>query len=122
MKFRTTLPASLALIFSALLPAIAEPDAPRPKLQIINGSKETIDIFWLKSATERVPNGSVAPGKDTIISTTLGHRFEVVGRDDHAAMTVSSVVPVEALRFDPAGREGVPERSSVREVSATSSA
>ena len=108
MKFRTTLPASLALIFSALMPAIAEPDAPRPKLQIINGSKETIDIFWLKSATERVPNGSVAPGKDTIISTTLGHRFEVVGRDDHAAMTVSSVVPVEALRFDPAGREGVP--------------
>eukprot|EP01041_Mallomonas_annulata_P015800 gene15800-33333_t len=33
----------------------------RPRLQIINGSAQSADIFWLKSDTERVPNGSVAP-------------------------------------------------------------
>lgn len=81
---------------------------PRPRLQIINGSSQTIDILWLKSATERVPNGSVAPGKDTIITTTLGHRFEVVGRDDKTTATVTSEVPVQGYRFDPRGRDGVP--------------
>ena len=47
----------------------------RPRLQIINGSAQPVDIFWLKSETERVPNGSVAPGANTVITTTLGHRF-----------------------------------------------
>jgi hypothetical protein len=69
----------------ALLHAAGVPQPARPKLQFINGSGQTIDIVWLKSDTERVPNGSVAPGKDAIISTTFGHRFEVVGRDGKAA-------------------------------------
>ena len=57
-------------------------DPPRPKLQIINGSSQTVDIYWLKTPAERVPNGSVAPGRDTTIETTLGHRFVLVGRED----------------------------------------
>ena len=80
----------------------------RPKLQIINGSDQTCDIFWLKSTTERVPNGAVKPGSDNIITTTLGHRFEIVGRTDKASVTVTSEVPVQAIRFDPKGRDGVP--------------
>jgi hypothetical protein len=48
---------------------------PRPKLQIINGSSGTIDLFWLKNDSERVPSGSVEPGNDTVIDTSLGHRF-----------------------------------------------
>jgi hypothetical protein len=80
----------------------------RPRLQIINGSSQTVNIFWLKSDTERVSNGSVAPGKNTVITTTLGHRFEVVGRDDKAAATVTSKVPVQGFRFDPQARSGVP--------------
>jgi len=35
--------------------------APRPRLQVINGSTQPVDVFWLKSETERVPNGTVAP-------------------------------------------------------------
>ena len=108
MKLCTTFLACLSLLFIALTSALAAPDAPRPRLQIINGSSEAIDIFWLKSDSERVPHGSVASGKETIITTTLGHRFEVVGRDDKVAMTVSSLVPVQAVRFDPQGKEGVP--------------
>ena len=81
---------------------------PRPKLQIINGSTESIDLFWLKTDTERVPNVTVAPGEDTVITTTQGHRFEIVGRDDHTTARVTNQVPVQAFRFDPRGREGVP--------------
>jgi hypothetical protein len=80
----------------------------RPQLQIINGSSQSLDIFWLKSDTERVPNGSVAPGKNTVITTTLGHRFEVVGRDDQTTATVTSEVLVQGFRFDPPNKDGVP--------------
>ncbi len=71
----------------------------RPRLQIINGSSEPIDIFWLKSETERVPNGSLAPGKNTIITTTIGHRFALVGRETQSEETVTSEVPVQGFRF-----------------------
>ncbi|MBI3880849.1 MAG: zinc-dependent peptidase [Verrucomicrobia bacterium] len=85
-----------AIFLPALCPAA---ESPRPKLQIINGSAQPVDIFWLKSDTERVPNGSLAPGKDTIITTTLGHRFAVVGRDDKSEATVTSKARVQAFRF-----------------------
>ncbi len=34
----------------------------RPRLQIINCSRQIIDVFWLKPGGERVGNGTVAPG------------------------------------------------------------
>jgi hypothetical protein len=80
----------------------------RPSLQILNGSLQTIDVFWMKSDTERIPNGSVAPGKDTILTTTPGHRFLIVGRDDMTEASVTSKVPYQAFRFDPAGNHGIP--------------
>ena len=73
--------------------------ADRPRLQIINGSAQPIDIFWLKTDTERVLNGSALPGQDNIITTTLGHRFAIVGREDQAEVKVTSEVPVQAFRF-----------------------
>ncbi len=107
---RTLLAFAAALLLAplAVLHAAGVPPPARPKLQFINGSSQTIDIFWLKSDTERVPNGSVAPGKNTIIATILGHRFEVVARDDKATARVISEVPVQGFRFDPRGRDGVP--------------
>ena len=89
-------------------------EARRPTLQIINGSAQTVDVYWLKSDTERVPNGSVAPGKHTIITTTLGHRFAVVGQGDKAERTVTSEVPVQAMRFDPPDEAGIPAFYSQR--------
>ncbi len=87
---------------------ISEAVVERPRLQVINGSDQDVEIFWLKSATERVANGVVKSGDDTIFSTSLGHRFEIVGREDHSKMTVTSEVPVQAVRFDPKGRDGIP--------------
>ena len=100
----------LIIYLLATLPYCAAdpPSFERPKLQILNGNRQPIDIFWLKSDAERVSNGSVAPGKDTIITTTLGHRFEVVGRDDKTTASVTSEVSVQGFRFDPPSKNGVP--------------
>jgi hypothetical protein len=87
---------------------LAAPADPRPRLQILNGSRQAVDVYWLKSGTERVPNGAVEPGKDLILTTTIGHRFAVVGREDGTEATVESLVPVQGFRFDPAGKDGVP--------------
>jgi len=89
----------------------AEPKeaARRPQLQILNASTQPIEIFWLKSDTERVPNGTVEPGKDTVISTTLGHRFAVVGREDKSEAVVVSEVTFQGFRFDPECKHGVPK-------------
>ncbi|MDZ4848780.1 MAG: sialate O-acetylesterase [Pirellulaceae bacterium] len=70
----------------------------RPKLQIINGSAQTVDVYWLNPNAERVPNGSVEPGKNTVISTTLGHHFAIVNRGDKSEVLVTSEVPVQAFR------------------------
>lgn len=105
---------ALLIVDALLLMALAGPrvagasDQRRPQLQIINGSNQTVDVFWLKSDAERVPNGSIGPGKDSVITTTLGHRFEVAARGDGTRALVTSLVPVQAFRFDPSGRDGVP--------------
>lgn len=82
--------------------------SPRPKLQIFNGSNQTVDVSWLKSDTERIPNDSIPPGQENIITTSLGHRFEITGREDKSVLIVTSEVPVQSARFDPKGRDGVP--------------
>ena len=73
----------------------------QPRLQIINGSSQPIDVFWLKSDSERVPNGTVEAGQQTTITTTLGHRFAVVGRQDKTEAIVTSEVVIQGFRFDP---------------------
>ena len=96
--------AVIAFVLLSVLHASAEQ---RARLQFINGSSGKIDLFWLKSDSERIPNGSVAPGEDTIITTTIGHRFLVIGSMGEEAI-VTSEVPVQGFRFDPAGKDGIP--------------
>ncbi len=86
----------------------AEVASPRPILQVINGSQQPVEVFWLKSDSERVPQGKVAPGEDTVITTTLGHRFAIVGQEDQFEVTATSRVPIQAIRFDPPDKNGVP--------------
>jgi hypothetical protein len=76
----------------------AEAAERRPKLQIINGTAKTVDVFWLADEGKRVPQGAVAPGDDTVISTTIGHRFAIVptGGDDETLIT--SKVPIQAYQ------------------------
>jgi hypothetical protein len=88
--------------------ASARPDAHRPELQIINGSTQAVEIFWLETPEKRVPNRLVATGEDASITTTRGHVFLLVGRGDGFSVTVTSQVPVQAVRFAPPDPEGVP--------------
>ena len=111
MRYLTTCLPSFVTLILALSPvrgtAEDSTDHP-PKLQIINGSQQTCDIRWLKSATESIPHGSLEPGKETIIPTTLGHRYEIVGHDGLPTRVVTSEVPVQAFRYDPQDPDGVP--------------
>ncbi len=108
-----TLIHTFGLLFLPLAMASAQPtEIPtdqRPSLQLINGGDQTIDIFWLKSDSERIPNGSVAPQQETTITTTLGHRFVIVERETKAEVTITSRVPVQGFRFHPTNANGVPD-------------
>lgn len=106
--------AGLVHLSTILCQANDESASPRPRLQIINGSTQPIEVFWLKSDTERVSNGRIAPGKQEFIHTTLGHRFAIVGCNDRSEAFVTSMVPVQACRFDPSGNEGIPAFYSQR--------
>lgn len=77
------------------------------QLQIQNGSTQTVDVFWQKDAAERVPNGSVEPGQEILLATTIGHRFVLVPRNDTVESMVTCEVRVQSFRHDPAG-QGVP--------------
>jgi hypothetical protein len=68
------------------------------RLQIINGTEKSVEIYWIKSDSERISNGSVEPGKSRSIATTLGHRFEVVSSIDQLTEVITSEVPNQAFR------------------------
>ncbi len=110
MKTHSAIISSVFAFIIATDPAIAA-EAPRDKsskLQIINACEQIVDIFWLRTNTERVSNGTIKPGEDSTIDTVLGHRFVVVGQSDKAEATVTSEVLVQAFRFDPKHRDAVP--------------
>ncbi|MEK0425430.1 MAG: hypothetical protein RJB11_1521 [Planctomycetota bacterium] len=73
-------------------------ESPNASLQIINGTEKSVEIFWIKSDSERISNGSVEPGKSRSITTTLGHRFEVVSSIDQLTEVITSEVPNQAFR------------------------
>ncbi len=75
--------------------------APRPRLQLFNASAGPIDIFWLKTDAERILNGSLEPGQNTVLTTTIGHRFLLVGRAGRGEERVTSSLPVQAFVYQP---------------------
>ena len=97
----------LALL-SVLASAAGQESTQSPRLQILNGSEEPIEAFWLRSDTERVPQGTIEPAKDTVMTTSIGHRFAVVGKASGREVVITSRVLVQGFRFDPADPAGVP--------------
>lgn len=84
-------------------------DSPRPRLQVINASTETVDLFWLPAEGPEKPSGTISPGKDLVIDTTLGHRFAVVARKSRTRQLLQSEVLVQGFRFDTKTNDGIPE-------------
>ncbi len=99
-RFTPTLPSLMKrlLLIACFLSSALQAALERPKLQIINGTAQVVEVFWINEKGERIPNGTVPPGKHTIIGTTLGHRFAVVGREDKKESLVTAEVPVQAFR------------------------
>lgn len=98
---------AVVLLGGALL-GDASAQTQRPRLQILNGGHEPVEVFWLKSAQERISNGIIAPGRDRMITTTLGHRFEVATREGRPPAVITCEALVQGYRFDPDARNGVP--------------
>ncbi|MBT7959567.1 MAG: hypothetical protein HN759_09555, partial [Akkermansiaceae bacterium] len=88
--------------------AAAAPDKPRPQLQFINASDEKIEILWLSEGSKEVPNGTVDPGKNRVITTTLGHKFAVIGQQSKTRVQVECIARVQAFRFAPNEKNGIP--------------
>lgn len=95
-------------IVAVLALLLCPPRGTGARLQILNGSRQPVDVAWIKSETERISQGAVEPGKDLIVNTTIGHRFSVTGREDRTEATVTCAARVQGFRFDPAGKDGVP--------------
>lgn len=94
------LPACLGLaLVMAPVAAARDRDAARPKLRFINGSEQPVAIHWLNPTGDRTPHGTIEPGRDMILETTIGHRFLVVGQRDQSEMVVTSEVPIQAHRI-----------------------
>ncbi|MFC5455783.1 hypothetical protein [Prosthecobacter fluviatilis] len=85
----------------------------RPRLQIINAAPREVEVFWVKPDGGRVPNGKIAPGKDNILGTSLGHRFVIV--DQQQETEVVCKVRIQGFRYDPQAKDGVPACYTQRE-------
>jgi hypothetical protein len=91
------------LLLLLCLPAFA---LDRPLLHILNAGPRDVEVFWDRPDGGRVSNGKVAAGENKAFGTTLGHRLII---SDHGKETeVISKVPVQAFRYDPAAKDGVP--------------
>ena len=97
---------AVSLMLAGIGAAAQERLAERPKLQILNAGPNPIEVFWISPDGKRITNGKIEPGKDRIISTTLGHRFVIV--DGGNGTEVVSRVPVQAFRHDPTAKNGIP--------------
>ncbi len=83
-------------------------DTTQPRLQILNGSGRRLEVFRLGSDGSRESVGSVGSGKDTILEVKIGERFALVGEGDKSGTVVTSSVPVQAVRYDPPDKDGIP--------------
>jgi hypothetical protein len=115
MKPLNLLLLSLIAIIAVTAAAIANSDkdnaaeAPRPRLQFINASTEKADLFWINDEGKETPNGSVEPGQNNTITTTLGHRFVIVGQQSKTRLTAESTVLHQAVRFAPKEKNNAPD-------------
>ncbi len=97
-QFRPVRAFAVAMVVTLVAMAGTIVAADRPSLQIFNGTSSPVDVFWLEDNTSRVPQGTIAPGDDTVITTTLGHRFAVVAGDVGDEKILTSSAPIQAYR------------------------
>ena len=93
-------------LWLALLAPVAIGAEPPPavfRLQVFNRSTEPAEIIALDERGGRTAAGEVAPGGNTILATSPGQAFSIVGRDSRAEERAVASQPVKAFVFRPAG-------------------
>lgn len=80
----------------------------RPRLQCINGSDRTIEVFWIRDDQQRIPNGKIPPGEQATIDTQIGHQFVVVDCLDQSERFVECTMRIQAFRYVPSDPDGIP--------------
>ena len=64
----------VAMLATASAAVAQPPAAARPKVRIMNGTGQEVEVFWLEPGGGRAAHGTIPPGADTVISTTIGHQ------------------------------------------------
>ncbi len=72
---------------------VSSPGAERTTLEVANASATPISVQWVQSDGNMHPQGELAPGTSTIITTWAGHVFEVQHAGACAARYVATVRP-----------------------------
>ena len=105
-------PFFLAILFSFVTApgrlVAEEANTPRPRLTIINGAGDPIEVFWIKDDGSKVSNGIIPPGRENTITTTIGHRFEIVSSAETSPVALEATSMIQGYRFDPGSPDGIP--------------
>ena len=108
---RSTLTLTLALcplLTCFLFSQIPEKQAPEAKLWVLNSSQEDVQILRFEVDGEKTHQKTLTPGNDTIITTTIGQKFLIVGKTSGLELPVESKALHQGLRFDPDAKNGIP--------------
>jgi len=89
-------------------PTIYAEDSSRPRLQCINGSDRTIEVFWIRDDKQRISNGRISPGGQATIDTQIGHEFAIVDSIDQSERIVECSVRIQAFRYERSDPHGIP--------------
>lgn len=98
----------IALVLLGGAPLLLAGDTPRPRLQCINGSDRTIEVFWIRQDQQRIPNGRILPGEQATIETEIGHRFAIVDCSDQSERIVECELRIQAFRYESTDPQGIP--------------
>lgn len=115
MKSITLLHLTLLSIIAITAAAIANNDPTakaqntKTNLQIINASKEKAEIYSLDEEGNEILNSKIPSGKIKVISTSLGEKHVILGRESNTRMTVESTLTHQAARYAPEEKNNTPD-------------
>ncbi len=74
------------------------------KLQLINGSSQTLSVFWLADDGEMRKSTTLDANARTSIATTIGHIHVLKDESDGEIARFQSTLPVQAFHFEKTGQ------------------
>lgn len=88
--------------------------AEESKLQVINDSGETIELFLLRPSAERESKGKVLAGKSLIVDSTIGRQFAIQTTQGNESATLICRQRIQGYRFQRFGCVDLADRPADR--------